>query len=116
MSTVDDHAPAGQNSSTVDVSGRRRAGARSLLAVVPFGAFVTVFLAIPTLVVAIGAFGADSGGATLANITTLARGYIVDAFIRSIVLSAVTAVVGAVLGALLAYALTTAKPGGALRR
>jgi putative spermidine/putrescine transport system permease protein len=88
---------------------------RNLLGVVPFFAYVVVFLAIPTLVVVIGAFTGD-GGPTLANVSALADGYIVDAFVRSIVLSAVTAAVGAVLGALLAYALVTAKPGSLLRR
>jgi putative spermidine/putrescine transport system permease protein len=88
---------------------------RNLLGVVPFFAYVVVFLVIPTLVVVIGAFTGD-GGPTLANVSALTNDYIVDAFVRSIVLSAVTAAVGAVLGALLAYALVTAKPGGLLRR
>ena len=90
--------------------------ARGLLGVVPFFAFIAVFLAIPTLVVAIGAFTNDGGGFTSGNLASLADGYIVDAFTRSIVLSAVTAAIGAVLGALLAYALVTAKEGGLLRR
>jgi putative spermidine/putrescine transport system permease protein len=96
--------------------GRRLARGRDLLGVVPFLAYVTVFLAIPTLTVTIGAFASDTGRPTLHNIGTLASGYIVDAFVRSIVLSAVTAVLGAVLGALLAYVLVTAKDGGVLRR
>jgi putative spermidine/putrescine transport system permease protein len=83
---------------------------------VPFFAYVTVFLIIPTLVVVIGAFAGDDGGVSFANVKALSDGYIVDAFGRSITLSAVSAIVGAVLGALLAYALVTAKPGGALRR
>jgi putative spermidine/putrescine transport system permease protein len=95
---------------------RGRLDARSLLGVVPFFAFVTVFLAIPTLVVAIGAFASDDGRPTLQNLSALTNGYIVDAFLRSILLSAVSAVLGAVLGALLAYALVTAKEGGLLRR
>jgi len=98
--------------------GRRRGvrRGRNLLGAVPFVAYVTVFLAIPTLVVAIGAFASDDGRPTLANVKALTSGYIVDAFVRSIVLSAVTAVIGAVLGALLAYALVTARPGSVLRR
>jgi ABC-type uncharacterized transport system, permease component len=40
----------------------------------------------------------------------------VSAFIHSTVLSAVTAVLGAVLGALLAYAVSTAREGGLMRR
>ena len=96
----------------------RRVGitrARSLLGTVPFFAYVAIFLIIPTLVVVIGAFTGDDGF-TLANITALGDDYILDAFGRSILLSASTALLGAVIGALLAYALTTAKPGGLLRR
>jgi putative spermidine/putrescine transport system permease protein len=89
---------------------------RSLLGVVPFFAFIVIFLAIPTLVVAIGAFTSDAGGFTLNNLKSLGDAYILDAFTRSIVLSAVTAAIGAVFGALLAYALVTAKEGGLLRR
>src|SRR5205814_2754335 len=96
--------------------GRGVARGRSLLGVVPFFAFVAVFLVIPTLVVVIGAFGGDDGRPTLANLSALTNGYIVDAFVRSIVLSALTAVLGAVFGALLAYALATAREGGLLRR
>ena len=88
---------------------------RALLGVVPFFAYVAVFLVVPTLVVAVGAFTGD-GGPTSANVAALFDAYIIDAFLRSIVLSALTAVVGAVLGALLAYALVTARPGGPLRR
>jgi putative spermidine/putrescine transport system permease protein len=89
--------------------------ARSLLGTVPFFAYVTVFLLIPTLVVVIGAFAGD-GGFTWSNVTALGNAYILDAFGRSILLSAVTAAIGAVLGALLAYALVTARPDGILRR
>jgi putative spermidine/putrescine transport system permease protein len=96
--------------------GRRLARGRSLLGAVPFFAFVTVFLAIPTLVVAIGAFSSDDGGPTLSNLAALRSRYILDAFGRSILLSAVTAIIGAVFGALLAYALVTAREGGLLRR
>jgi len=95
---------------------RRLARGRNLLGVAPFTAFVVVFLAIPTLVVAIGAFTSDTHGFTLSNVSALTSGYIVDAFVRSIELSAVSAVIGAILGALLAYALVTAKPDGILRR
>jgi putative spermidine/putrescine transport system permease protein len=84
--------------------------------VVPFFGFVGVFLIIPTLVVTIGAFIGDDGGATLGNLSALADRYVLDGFLRSVVLSAVTASIGAVLGALLAYALVTAAPGGPLRR
>jgi putative spermidine/putrescine transport system permease protein len=89
---------------------------RKLIGVVPFFAFVAIFLAIPTLVVTIGAFTSDAGQPTLSNLRALTDSFILDAFVRSIVLSAVSAGIGAVLGALLAYALVTARPGGLLRR
>jgi len=102
----------------VEAPGPRGLGsahARSLLGAVPFFAYVTIFLFVPTLVVVIGAFTGD-GGFTTSNLAALGNTYILEAFGRSILLSAITAVIGAVLGALLAYALVTAKPGGALRR
>jgi len=89
---------------------------RALLGAVPFFAYVGIFLAIPTLVVVVGAFSSDDGRPTLSNLAALRSGYILDAFVRSILLSAATAVLGAVFGALLAYALVTAKEGGLLRR
>ncbi|WP_326559004.1 ABC transporter permease [Micromonospora sp. NBC_01796] len=89
---------------------------RDLLGVVPFFAFIVLFLAIPTLVVVIGAFTGDGGGFTLDNLSAIGTSYIMEAFGRSILLSAVTAAIGAVLGGLLAYALVTAKPDGVLRR
>ena len=95
-------------------AGARRA--RHLVGVLPFFAFVTVFLLIPTLVVAVGAFAGDDGRPTLANLKALNDGYVRDAFVRSILLSTETAALGAVFGALLAYALVTAKPDGLLRR
>jgi putative spermidine/putrescine transport system permease protein len=94
---------------------RGLANAGSLLGIVPFFAYVAIFLVVPTLVVVIGAFTGD-GGFTMSNVTALGDHYILAAFGRSILLSAVTAAIGAVLGALLAYALVTAKPGGVLRR
>jgi putative spermidine/putrescine transport system permease protein len=98
------------------VASRPRLRGAPLLGTVPFFAYTVIFLVIPTLVVVIGAFAGDGGGFTLDNVKALGDGYILDSFVRSIVLSAVSALVGAVLGALLAYALATAKPGGLLRR
>ena len=95
--------------------GVRLARARSLVGTIPFFAYVAIFLVVPTLVVAIGAFTGNRGF-TMSNVAALGDAYILAAFGRSILLSAVTAAIGAVLGALLAYALVTAKPGGVLRR
>jgi len=88
----------------------------ALLGVVPFFAYTTIFLGIPTLIVVIGAFLDGSGRPTLGNLAALAQPQIVSAFIHSTVLSAVTAVLGAVFGSLLAYAVSTAREGGLTRR
>ena len=94
--------------------GRKPMGA--MLGVLPFFAYTTIFLGIPTLIVIVGAFADGNGHPTLGNLSALTQPQIVSAFVHSIVLSAVTAVLGAVLGALLAYAVSTAREGGLMRR
>jgi len=100
--------------STSASTGRKPVGA--LLGVVPFFAYTTIFLGIPTLIVIVGAFLDGNGHPTLSNLSALTQPQIVAAFVRSTVLSAVTAVLGAVLGALLAYAVSTAREGSMMRR
>jgi putative spermidine/putrescine transport system permease protein len=93
----------------------RRAGA--YLAMVPFLAYVTLFLLIPTLIVVVGAFLDDDGNATFDNIRVVLDGAAYrDAFVRSIQLSVVTALAGATFGALLAWAVAAGGPGGRLRQ
>ena len=82
---------------------------------VPFVAYTTVFLLIPTLVVVIGAFASD-GRPSLGNVRALAEPAVVSAMQHSVILSAVTALGGAVVGGVLAYALSTARPDGVLKR
>lgn len=96
------------------MGGRRRL--LDYLGVLPFFGYVAVFLLYPTVTVVTGAFASNSGRPTLDNLTTVSSGVFLDAFRASITLSAVTAVAGAVLGALLAWAVTTGKPDGLLRR
>jgi len=64
----------------------------------------------------VGAFLDGNNQPTLGNLSALAQPQITAGFIRSILLSAVTSVLGAVFGALLAYAVSTARQGGFLRR
>jgi putative spermidine/putrescine transport system permease protein len=85
------------------------------LGMVPFLGYLTIFLFIPTVVIAVGAFR-DNGHASLANIEALGDGSVMHALRQSLVVSASTAVIGAVLGALLAYAVVTGRPDGLLRR
>jgi len=103
-----------ESPSTTAPTGRKPVGA--LLGVVPFFAYTTIFLGIPTLIVVVGAFLDGSGRPTLGNLSALTQPQIVSAFVHSVVLSAVTALLGAVFGALLTYAVSTARAGGLLRR
>ena len=96
------------------LGGRRPSGA--LLGVVPFFAYVTVFLLIPTVVVVVGAFLGGNGGFTLANLQALGQPAVTSALWHSVVLSSVTAVGGAVIGAVLAYAVSTGRPDGVLKK
>jgi putative spermidine/putrescine transport system permease protein len=83
---------------------------------VPFFAYTTIFLLIPTLVVVIGAFLDGSNRFTLGNLDGLTSPSVVRGLVQSLVLSAVTAVGGAVLGGLLAYAVSTAREGSVTKR
>lgn len=88
----------------------------ALAGVVPFFAYTTAFLLVPTLVVVVGAFLGPEGGFTTANLSALTEPNFVTALIQSLVLSAVTAVLGAVIGGVLAYAVSTGRPDGVLKR
>jgi putative spermidine/putrescine transport system permease protein len=98
------------------LGGFRPSGA--LAGVVPFFAYTTVFLLIPTIVVVVGAFLDGSGRPTLDNLKALggSTSSFLPALQHSLVLSVVTAVTGAVIGAVLAYAVSTARPDGLLKR
>jgi putative spermidine/putrescine transport system permease protein len=86
--------------------------------VAPFFVYTTVFLLIPTIVVVVGAFADGSGRPTLDNVAALggANSSFLPALQHSVVLSLVTALAGAVIGAVLAYAVSTARPDGLLKR
>jgi putative spermidine/putrescine transport system permease protein len=86
------------------------------LAVLPFFAYVGVFLLLPTLVIAWGSITTKSGILTFSNFTSINQPYLVKAFVQSAAVSAVGALVGAIAGALLAYAVVTGNPRGILRR
>jgi putative spermidine/putrescine transport system permease protein len=113
--------PATEQQGTGVVSGdaraRRAARAGRYLALVPFFAYVTLFLLFPTLLVAIGAFQDAQGAPTTGNVAAVfTEQAFVDAFIRSIELSVVTAFAGAILGGLLAWAVASGNPDGLLRQ
>ncbi len=87
----------------------------SVLGLVPFTAYILLFLALPTLL-ALGTGLVDGDGAfTWTNLAALGDPVVLNTFGNSLWLSALTAVVGAVVGALFCYALIGAKPTGVLR-
>ncbi len=85
------------------------------LGLVPFLAYVSVFLLIPTVTVVVGAFQ-EEGRFTFANIRALGDEASVSALWKSVLLSGSTAVIGAVFGALLSYLVVTSRPGSIFRR
>lgn len=96
---------------------RRLRGAGNYVPFVPFLAYVGLFLIIPTLIVATGAFTSKEGGFTLEYVSRLFTDEtFVSAFIKSIQLAVGTAIIGAVFGALLAWAVARADPNGQLRQ
>ncbi|WP_285599297.1 ABC transporter permease subunit [Kineosporia sp. NBRC 101731] len=109
-STPVDGEPAARSSRT----GRRVP--LSWLGVVPFLAYIGLFLLLPTVLVVVQAFADPDGRPTLDNVRALSESYVLTAFWRSIELSFVTALVGAVLGALLAYLLVSGPADGFVRR
>jgi putative spermidine/putrescine transport system permease protein len=94
---------------------RGRAGLGASLGLVPFFAYVTIFLLIPTIVVAVGAFKVD-GQLSFGAFHALWGSILLKIMYRTIFLAAATAVIGAVVGALVAYVVATASPTGVLRR
>lgn len=85
-------------------------GTGAVLGLVPFAAYVLLFLALPTvLAVGVGFFD-DSGALTGENLSALGDPVVLMTFWNSVWLSGLTAVVGAVLGALVCYALLGLAP------
>lgn len=85
------------------------------LGLVPFAAYVLLFLAVPTILAVGSGFFADDGAFTWANVTALADPVVLNTFANSAGLSLLTAVVGGVAGALVCYALLGMNPQGAVR-
>jgi len=111
---------AAGNPAVSTTAARPSGGGRRLpltwLGVIPFFIYVGVFLVLPSLIIAVGAFGAKDGSFTLTNFTEIKEPYLVKSFVNSFLLSLNSALIGAVGGALLAYAVATGNPRGILRR
>jgi putative spermidine/putrescine transport system permease protein len=85
------------------------------LGLVPFLAYLGIFLLIPTVAVAIGAFQ-DEGRFSLTNIEALFDPAPMRRLWNSVVVSGSTAVIGAAAGALLAWLIAGARPTSVFRR
>jgi putative spermidine/putrescine transport system permease protein len=94
----------------------RRASIGPSVGLLPFLVYVTIFLIVPTITVAIGAFQDADGAFTLEPIRALGEETVLRALGRSLELSLASAALGAVLGALLAYLVVDLPPTSVLRR
>ena len=92
-------------------------GALRWLGIVPFGVYVALGLAAPTIAIAVAAFRNSSTGAfTASNFSTALHGTYLLGLKTSVLLSIATAIVPGIFGLLLAYAIYTAKRGNVLRQ
>ncbi len=86
------------------------------IGVVPFLAYTSIFLILPTGIVVVGAFAGSNGGFSTENISQLFTDVVWIGFWHSIVVSGASALIGALVGAVLAYAVATGRPDGRFRR
>lgn len=93
----------------------RSAPSAAWLGLVPFAAYVLLFLAVPTVLAIGSGFFTKDGDFTWTNVSALADPVVLTTFANSAWLSLLTAVVGAVVGALVCYALLGMNPEGAVR-
>jgi putative spermidine/putrescine transport system permease protein len=93
-------------------AGRR---VREALPLVPFLAFVFVFLVIPTVTVVVSSVY-DEGVFSLERIRALFTDTALTALWKSVLLSGTTAVLGAVFGAVLAWLIVSSPPTSLFRR
>jgi putative spermidine/putrescine transport system permease protein len=85
--------------------------------VVPFLAYIIIFLIIPLVGIAYGAFqNPDTGAFTWSNVDTAVHGSFLHGYEQALELSLIASVVPGVCGLLLAYAIFTAKRGAFLRQ
>jgi putative spermidine/putrescine transport system permease protein len=93
----------------------RRSRLAPALGLLPFLAYLTIFLLVPTVTVVVGAFQED-GRFSMTNVEALFGQTAMRALWNSLVLSASTAVIGAVFGAILCYLVVSAPPTSIFRR
>lgn len=85
------------------------------LGLVPFAAYVVLFLALPTVLAVGSGFVGRGGALTLDNVAALGDPLVLATFANSAWVSLVTAVIGSVVGALVCWALLGLAETGAVR-
>ncbi|MCS6774730.1 MAG: ABC transporter permease subunit [Anaerolineae bacterium] len=85
------------------------------LGLLPFLAFVLLFLVIPSANLFAGAFVNRTGVFTLENIVVFGNPFVLRSYLVSLQVSLVTALVGGVFGFLVAYAITLGRAPGWMR-
>jgi len=101
-------------------TGRMTAPARwrlpvNWLGLLPFVAFVTLFLILPTMKIVLGAFQTPDGGFTLANVRALNTPSILSAYWISIRISVASALLGCAVGFAMAAAMVLGNLPRAIR-
>ncbi len=92
-------------------------GAGNYLALIPFHAYVGLFLLLPTLIVTVGALMTSDGSFTLENIQAIfTTDVFIDSMVKALQLAVITAILGAVFGGLLSWAVARGDPNGLLRQ
>lgn len=94
---------------------RRRPRILAALGLVPFAAYVLLFLLVPTGIAVLTGFFDSDGQFTWSNISALGDPVVLATFGASFWVSALTAVVGALVGALVCYGLLSFSPDSKLR-
>lgn len=97
-------------------TARRSGPSWAWLGLVPFSAYVLLFLAVPTVLAVGSGFFDGDGSFTWTNVAALGDPVVLNTFANSAWVSLLTAVVGAVVGALICYAMLGMNPQGAVRQ
>lgn len=117
-SPVSAPASGADRSAVSHPSGAGRPGGRPPLAwlgLVPFAAYLALFLGLPTVLALSSGLFTKQGAFTWANLAALGDPVVLATFRDSIWISLLTAVVGAVVGALVCYAMLGLKETGFVR-
>ncbi|GAA1236672.1 putative spermidine/putrescine transport system permease protein [Microbacterium phyllosphaerae] len=109
-------SPAAHSAGPANSSrAQRSAPSVAWLGLVPFAAYVLLFLAVPTVLAIGSGFFTKDGTFTWSNVSALGDPVVLNTFANSAGVSLLTAVIGAVVGALVCYALLGMNPDGAVR-